>query len=72
MKVTMTITDKPSGNCDLEVHFDPPIKRGEIAQTNAGRTALAFIEFMKGKAQSVEATTVQTEVPRSHERSHDE
>lgn len=60
MKVTITITDNPNNTCDVEAHFDPPVKREEIAKTNAGRTTLAFLDHMKTQAKSVEATAIIT------------
>lgn len=60
MKATILITEKPSGKCDMEVSFDPPLKRQDLPKSNVGRVVLAFVEFMKSNAESMEATSVTT------------
>jgi len=69
MKVTLTITDHPSGKCDVEARFDPPLKRSELPTSNAGRVCLAFLEFMKNSAKSIECSSIETtpEHPHGHE-----
>ncbi len=60
MKAIITITDNPNGTANMAVKFDPPLKREDLPKTNVGRSVLAFVEFMKGKAKAVECTSVTT------------